>query len=305
MPNDNTQMPNENAQKYPYYYSTNQNAYAYENSNPEYQMYNYQVGNPNDPYSHGNYHSYYPDYFNQGYNGHYYDNQYCGQGYQTEIAHVPMNPASYYNWNSVDPCIPGSQISRSSLGFSNLSESLQQDTIKTVVSQPLAKNCFTVSAGTTTKKKKPKRSLRHITNNQQCSVYTLDDKKMPMGFDQVMSLIEDPTSQKDLPNTEDLAMVPSNFLVLPHSEAFSYYTTEGVKRDSNSSKVTQPSLLVRSSSTLTEPTHSIGKDLGKKIDGSQNLWPQSVRPPRLGHKSEQSIKFPVEICDDPKDDSLP
>jgi hypothetical protein len=158
--------------------------------------------------------------------------------------------------------------------------SLQQDTIKTVVSQPLAKNCFTVSAGTTTKKKKPKHSLRHIANKQQCSVYTLDDKKMPMGFDQVMSLIEDPTSHKDLPNTEDLAMVPSNFLALPHSQAFSYYTTEGVKRDSNSSKVTQPSLLVRSSSTLTEPTNSIGKDLGKKIDGSQNSWPQSVRPPR-------------------------
>jgi hypothetical protein len=128
---------------------------------------------------------------------------------------------------------------------------------------------------------------------------------MPIGFDQVMSLIEDPTSQKDLPNTEDLAILPASLLVLPQSVAFSYYTTEGVKRDSNSSKVTQPSLLVRSSSTLTEPTHSIGKDLGKKIDGSQNLWPQSVRPPRLGHKSEQSIKFPVEICDKTKDDSLP
>jgi hypothetical protein len=94
-----------------------------------------------------------------------------------------------------------------------------------------------------------------------------------MGFDQVMSLIEDPTSQKDLPNTEDMAMVPFNSLVLPQSEFYSYYTTEGVKRDSNSSKVTQPSLLVRSSSTLTEPTYSIGKDLGKKIDGSQNSWP--------------------------------
>jgi hypothetical protein len=92
-----SQMPNDNAQKYPYYYSTNQNAYAYENSNPGYQMYNYQVGNPNDPYSHGNYHAYYPDYFNQGYNGHYYDNQYYGQGYQTEIAHTPMNPAANDN----------------------------------------------------------------------------------------------------------------------------------------------------------------------------------------------------------------
>jgi hypothetical protein len=65
---------------------------------------------------------------------------------------------------------------------------------------------------------------------------------MPIGFDQVMSLIEDPTSQKDLPNTEDLAILPASLLVLPQSVAFSYYTTEGVKRDSNSSKVTQPSV---------------------------------------------------------------
>jgi hypothetical protein len=53
----------------------------------------------------------------------------------------------------------------SSPSSSNLSGSLQQNTIKTVVSWPLAENGFTVSAGTTKKKKKPKRSIRQITND--------------------------------------------------------------------------------------------------------------------------------------------